>query len=169
MTITIYSAGAMEHLSQSEMEGWRHQAEAALPDVKFLHPTRRKPIHDQLELDSVKKLKELGFDTIEKLQELGFDKVKRETSLETFSRLKRIVAQDLIDIRNSDLILVNLKDSEPGKKWGSVMEVALAWEWGKPIIAIVDSQQFKHPFIYTMCTEVHYNLEDAIEAVKEYY
>jgi len=49
------------------------------------------------------------------------------------------------------------------------MEVALAWERGIPVIAIVDEKQFKHPFIYTMCTEVHHTLEDAIEAVREYY
>ena len=139
--ITIYTAGAMEHISKSDMEGWRNTAEAGLPDARFLHPTRRSPLHEQME----------------------------DGTLETFSKLKRIVAQDLKDIRDSDLILVNLKDSEPGKKWGSVMEVALAWEWGKPIIAIVDEKQFKHPFIYTMCTEVHYSLEDAIDAVKEYY
>ena len=140
MSITIYSAGAMEHVSKDAMEGWRHLAEEMIPDAKFLHPTRRKPLHDQME----------------------------DSTLETYSKLKRIVAQDLKDIKESDLVLVNLKDSEPGKKWGSVMEVALAWEWGKPVIAVVDEKQFKHPFIYTMCTEVHYSIEDGIEACKEY-
>jgi nucleoside 2-deoxyribosyltransferase len=139
--LTIYTAGAMEHISKDAMTGWRHKVEIDFPDAKFLHPTRRAPLHEQIE----------------------------NPTLETFSKLKRIVAQDLKDIREADLVLANLRDSEPGKKWGSVMEVALAWEWNKPIIAIVDKDQFKHPFIYTMCTEVHYTVEDAIEAIKEYF
>jgi hypothetical protein len=57
----------------------------------------------------------------------------------------------------------------PGKKWGTVMEVAQAYQWGKIIIALVDPDQFKHPFIYTYATEVHYDLQDALDAVVEYY
>jgi nucleoside 2-deoxyribosyltransferase len=139
--ITVYTCGAMEHVSEDAMKGWRAHLEDNLPDVKFLHPTRRMPLHQQME----------------------------DASLATYNKLKRIVAQDIKDINESDLIVANLKDSEPGKKWGSVMEVALAWERGIPVIAIVDEKQFKHPFIYTMCTEVHHTLEDAIDAVQEYY
>jgi hypothetical protein len=49
------------------------------------------------------------------------------------------------------------------------MEVAKAKEWNKVIIALVDPNQFKHPFIYTYATEVHYDLQDAVEAVVDYY
>ncbi len=138
MIKTVYTAGAMEHITDDQMTGWRNRVELELPDHKFYHPTRRAAIH------------------------------KEEYSIETYNKLHRIVAQDLEDIKKSDIILANIKDSEPGRKWGTVMEMALAWEWDKVVIAVVDIDQFKHPFVYTMCTEVHYNLEDAIEAVRMY-
>jgi len=138
--ITVYTCGAMEHISESDMKGWRLYMEENLPDVRFLHPTRRIPLHKQM----------------------------GDATMETYNKLKRIVAQDIKDIKNSSLVVANLRDSEPGKKWGSVMEVALAWDWGIPVIGIVDKKQFKHPFIYTMCTEVHYDVDSAIDAVKDY-
>ena len=137
----IYTAGGMEFVSEKDMLGWREEVEeqCSAAGIECLHPTRRKPLHDQL-----------------------------EDTLPSYNKLKRITTQDLIDIKSCDLILADLRDSSPGRKWGTCMEVALASEWNIPVIVIVDEDQFKHPFIYTFATEVHYTLQDAIDAVIDY-
>ena len=139
----VYTAGAMEHVSNSDMTGWRDYSDKFLDDfdIKCLHPTRRAPIHDQ----------------------------EADDDISTYNKLKRITAQDMADIKRSSVILADLRDSMPGKKWGTVMEIAQAYHWDKVIIALVDPGQFKHPFIYTYATEVHYDLQDALDAVIEYY
>lgn len=81
----------------------------------------------------------------------------------------RIFKADLQDISNSTVILANLSDQLPGKKWGTVCEIAHAHTKNKIIIVIMDKDQFLHPFILQYATEIHHTLEDAIEAVKEYY
>lgn len=87
----------------------------------------------------------------------------------TFNMMNRIVAQDLQDISYSRVVLVDLRDSTPGRKWGTVMEIALAQRDNRVIIAIVDEGQKKHPFIYTMVTEVHNSVEDAVDATISYW
>jgi len=82
---------------------------------------------------------------------------------------KRLFKCDLQDIDSSTVILANLSESLPGKKWGSVAEIAHAHTHNKIIIVILDKGQFNHPFIQCYATEIHYTLEDAIDAVKEYY
>jgi len=145
MSDYVYTAGAMEHVSTSDMMDWREYVDQALQefDIKCLHPTRRIPLHLSENYD--------------------------DADISTYNKLKRIEAQDMLDIKNSKVILADLRDSMPGKKWGTVMEVAKAKEWGKVIIVLVDPGQFKHPFIYTYATEVHYDLQEAIEAVLDYY
>jgi hypothetical protein len=143
MSEYVYTAGAMEHVSEQDMLGWRGQVEDFLADyyIDCLHPTRRVPIHSEA----------------------------RDNDLSTFNRLKRIEAQDMLDIKNSKVVLADLRDSMPGKKWGTVIEVAKASDWGKIVIVLVDPEQFKHPFIYTYATEVHYDLQEAMDAVLSYY
>jgi len=140
----VYTAGAMEHVSTAAMVDWRDYVDKYLYDfdIYCLHPTRRMPLH---------------------LQDSG------EDELSTYNRSKRIEAQDMLDIKRSRVVLADLRDSMPGKKWGTVMEVAKAKEMGKVVIVLVDPGQFKHPFIYTYATEVHYDLQEAVEAVLEYY
>jgi len=140
----VYTAGAMEHVTVADMLDWRDYVDKYLYkfDILCLHPTRRMALH---------------------LQE------EEESDMSTYNKLKRIEAQDMLDISNSKVVLADLRDSMPGKKWGTVMEVAKAKELGKVIIVLVDPEQFKHPFIYTYATEVHYDLHEAAEAVLEYY
>jgi nucleoside 2-deoxyribosyltransferase len=100
------------------------------------------------------------------------DPTRREkfhsTNMNT-NNANRILALDLQDISHSRVVLADLRDSQPGKKWGSVMEVAFAETKHKIIIVIMDENQFEHPFIKAYATEIHHNLDDALEAVTEYY
>jgi nucleoside 2-deoxyribosyltransferase len=81
----------------------------------------------------------------------------------------RIWKSDLQDISHSSVILANLSDALPGKKWGTVAEIAHAHTKNKIIIVLLEENQFKHPFIMQYATEVHYNLNSAIYAVREYF
>jgi nucleoside 2-deoxyribosyltransferase len=81
----------------------------------------------------------------------------------------RVVKHDLQDIHNSSVILVDLRDSTPGRKWGTVCEIAHSHTKNKVIIVVTDEGQFKHPFIEFYATEVHHSLEDAVEAVSTYF
>jgi hypothetical protein len=81
----------------------------------------------------------------------------------------RIVKHDLQDIHYSSVILVDLRDSTPGRKWGTVCEVAHAHTKNKIIIVVTDKGQFKHPFIEFYATEIHHSLDDAIQAVGTYF
>lgn len=138
MSFKVYTAGAIEHLNVVDAVGWRTDLEALLN----------------------------GFE-IEWLHPTR--RAPLHQSKPTYNRSHRIVAQDLRDLKNSDLIVFNLADSSAGdKKWGTCMELALCWEWKKPTIVLVDEGQFKHPFVYTMATEVYYTLEDIANAVADY-
>jgi len=81
----------------------------------------------------------------------------------------RIWKCDLQDISYSSVVLANLSDSLPGRKWGTVAEVAHAHTKNKIIIVLQDKDQFHHPFITQYATEIHYTLHDALEAVREYF
>jgi len=81
----------------------------------------------------------------------------------------RIFKADLQDIYYSSVILANISDSLPGKKWGTVCEIAHAHTKNKIIIVLQDKDQFHHPFITQYATEIHYTLENALLAVKEYF
>lgn len=136
----IYLAGAIEHISKEDMHGWR--------DVATLKFNRAD---------------------IEVLDPTRRAAAHVNDGDATFNKMHRIVQQDLQDISQSRVLLADLRDSQPGKKWGTVMEVALAHRDRRVVVVLVDKGQFKHPFIYTMATEVHYDLNDAINACIDYY
>jgi hypothetical protein len=63
-----------------------------------------------------------------------------------------IVSKDLLSIQRSDLLLANLDNfgckREP---YGTIMEIAMAWQLQKPIITITNNPVYiSHPFIKTM-------------------
>lgn len=81
----------------------------------------------------------------------------------------RVVKHDLQDIHFSSVILADLRNSTPGRKWGTVCELAHGHTKNKIMIVITDPDQFKHPFIEFYATEIHHSLDDAIEAVITYF
>jgi len=87
----------------------------------------------------------------------------------TIYTASRVVKHDLQDIAFSSIILADLRDSTPGRKWGTVCEIAHAHTKNKIIIVLNDKTQFKHPFIEFYATEIYNDLDKAIEAVSTYY
>jgi len=81
---------------------------------------------------------------------------------------KRIVKLDIEDIRNSKVVLLNLKDRGVGKAWGSICELMIAHGQLKTVVVVLE-EGFKHPFVEVFATEVHHTLEDAMKATLAYY
>lgn len=82
---------------------------------------------------------------------------------------KRIHAADLRDIADCMIILADIRKSRPGAKIGTHMEIQFAETKHKIIIVIQDKDQFTHPFVEACATEIHTSIDDAIEAIEEYY
>jgi nucleoside 2-deoxyribosyltransferase len=81
----------------------------------------------------------------------------------------RIFKCDLQDISYSSVVLANLSDTIPGRKWGTVAEIAHAHTKNKIIIVVLAPGQWVHPFISQYAHEIHTNMTSAVEAVKEYF
>ena len=86
----------------------------------------------------------------------------------TFNLARKIVQLDLQDIRNSNVVLLNLRARGKGKAWGSICELALASQQGKTVITVLEPG-LVHPFVEVLSTEIHSTLEDALEATLAYY
>jgi nucleoside 2-deoxyribosyltransferase len=141
----VYLAGPMEDCSADHMTGWRIDAQFSLgfADISSLDPTRRVSFHDQLG---------------DNLQDVT----------KTMNICKRIFKQDLHDIASSRVVLADVR-RDSGRGTGTSMELMFAHMKNKIIILWADEGDLIHPFYQAMATEKHYNLEDAIDAVKEYY
>jgi len=141
----VYLAGPMEDCSKETMTRWRKTAShhLYLSDIETLDPTRRVSFHDQL---------------TENLQDVT----------KTMNTCKRIFKQDLQDIANSKVVLADVRRNS-GRGTGTSMELMFAHTKNKIIILWANEGDFIHPFYEAMATEKHYTLDDAVEAVKEYY
>lgn len=80
----------------------------------------------------------------------------------------KIVAMDVQDVRKSSTVLLNLLNRGNGKAWGSICELMIAHQAGKPVIVVLE-EGYKHPFIDVYATEIHHTLEEAMEATLAYY
>jgi nucleoside 2-deoxyribosyltransferase len=81
----------------------------------------------------------------------------------------RIWKADLQDIAFSSVVLANLSDDIGGRKWGTVAEIAHAHTKNKIIIVVLAKDQWVHPFINQYATEIHTSIDEACDAVKEYF
>jgi len=141
----VYLAGPMEDCSEIDMTAWRKTATQVLSfaDIPTLDPTRRVSFHNQLQ---------------EHLQDVT----------KTMNTCKRIFKQDLQDIAESKIILADVRRNS-GRGTGTSMELMFAHTKNKIIILWANEGDYVHPFYEAMATEKHYNFNDALEAVAEYY
>jgi hypothetical protein len=135
----------MEDCTTEAMTNWRLRATEYLDmaDIATLDPTRRVSFHDQLG---------------DNLQDVT----------KTMNICKRIFKQDLHDIADSRVVLADVR-RDSGRGTGTSMELMFAHMKNKIIILWAAEGDFVHPFYEAMATEKHYNLYDALDAVKEYY
>lgn len=83
--------------------------------------------------------------------------------------MRRIFELDLLDIRESDFVLVNLNNDKLPKH-GTAMEVFYAsYVLRKPVIAFKESLTVYHPFFESLVTEWRSTVEKACETIIEEY
>ena len=136
----IYLSGAMSGISWEEQTKWRSQFQNA---IKFG------------DYDYEKKV--TFFDPT---QYYNFEEKRHKSERE-------IMEFDLYNLRNSDLVLVNLGNSGD-KSIGTSMELMLAKELHIPVIAFNGNKEI-HPWISEVCLRICDNLKEAVEHVVEFY
>jgi len=94
---------------------------------------------------------------------------KQHLNFTNTNNVNRVVKMDLQDISNSTVLLCDMRESQPGKRWGSMAEIAHAHTKNKIIIVWIDPGDTQHPFLNFYATEVHKSLSCACDAVTYYY
>lgn len=111
----IYLAGPITGLAYDESEDWRIQARKILPEwIATATPLRGKQY-----------LREHG-----KLPAFGYGKKPLSTN-------KGIVTRDSYDVRNCDMILMNLLDAKRISV-GTMIEMGWAYGYGTPIVLVME-------------------------------
>jgi len=142
----VYLAGPIEDVNYDHMTSWRKLASLAFDGagIGVLDPTRRISAHDQL------------------------NEIKIEDAVRSMNICKRIFKQDLMDISHSRVVLVDARRSS-GKGTGTAMEIMYAHMKNKIIILWADKDDNVHPFLEAVYSEKHFDFNEAVEAVLEYY
>ena len=94
---------------------------------------------------------------------------KNHNDYEKRNNINRVVKMDLQDISNSTVLLCDMREDQPGKRWGSMAEIAHAHIKNKIIIVWRGRKDELHPFLEFYATEVHYSLEKCCIAIKDYF
>lgn len=148
MAGTVYLSGPITGLDyQNARFGWRQEVAEALyfasSDIKVLSPMRHEA-----------HLAEIG--TIDTHYPEHF-----------FSKAKVIVEKDRLDIKRSDIILVNVLGAKR-VSIGTVSEIAMAYEQGKQIVLVMEDEgnPHEHPFVTELVSLRLNNLDDAVAAIK---
>src|SRR5210317_1145079 len=138
----VYLAGQMAGMSGQEMKAWRNVATSMIEnaDIPVLDPTRRTPYH-------------IGY-----LNDRGLER----------NLANRIFKQDLRDIARCEVLLVDMRNHEGVKAQGTAAEVMFAHMKHKTIIVWKNPEDHLNPFMTAMATEVHDDLDEAIQAAMEY-
>jgi nucleoside 2-deoxyribosyltransferase len=85
------------------------------------------------------------------------DPMRRDYRGKEDESVHEIVRGDLVDIRNSDWVLVNA--TRPS--WGTAMEIVYAYEMRKPVIAFVGDSRVS-PWLRYHCGAIVRTIEDAV-------
>ena len=94
---------------------------------------------------------------------------KQHCDYKNKNNVNRIVKMDLQDISNSTVLLCDMRENEPGKRWGSMAEVAHAHTKNKIIIVWRGEKDTIHPFLEFYATEIQNTLKDCCDAIVDYY
>lgn len=137
-TVRVYLSGAMSGISFEEQSKWRNQIINA---VKYNYECE-KNVH-------------------------FFNPVNYYNFEENNYKSEREIMEfDLYNLRNSNLVIVNLKNSS---SIGTAMELMLAKELNIPVIAFGVGEQEVHPWILETCTRVCDDLRDTVSHIVDFY
>lgn len=86
---------------------------------------------------------------------------------------KDVMYRDRADILRADIILVNLNDWGSERPMvGTMFELAWAWDHKKPVVAVVDDNNYlmkSHPFVVEAVTHYFEDLDSACKFVARYF
>jgi len=82
---------------------------------------------------------------------------------------KRIFELDMKDLRDADLMLVNLNDHKLAKHGTAIEVFQMNYHLRKPVIAFKSDPSVKHPFFEQLVTEWYSDVESAVQAVIQEY
>jgi hypothetical protein len=105
-----------------------------------------------------------GIETLDPTRRFSF-----HSGFQDRNAVNRVVKMDLQDISNSTVLLCDMRYNQPGKRWGSMAEIAHAHTKNKIIIVWTDEDDIKHPFLEFYATEIHHTLKECVEAIVNYY
>ncbi len=136
----LYCAGAITGLSYGGSTNWRDYVAGKLPQhIIAVSPMRGK---DYLSKEN---------------------RVKASYENIPLSSQKGIMTRDRFDVMRADMVLVNLLGTEK-VSLGSVMEVAWADAFRKPIILVMEENNIhSHPMLKEAAGFIVSNLDDAIQ------
>jgi hypothetical protein len=135
----LYCAGPITGVSYGESTDWREYVASKLPPyIKAISPMRAK-------------------------QYLAHEKTIRDSYEEhPLSSQKGITCRDRMDVMRCDMVLVNFLGATK-ISIGSVMEIAWADAWRKPIIIVMENNNIhSHAMLREVAGFIVTNLEEAI-------
>ena len=136
----IYLSGSMTNSSWEEQTKWRKQ------------------FRDAIKFGDYDYTKSVAF--FDPTQYYNFEEKKHKSERE-------IMEFDLYNLRNSDLVLVNLGNNGD-KSIGTSMELMLSKELHIPVIAFNGNKEM-HPWILETCSRMCTSLKEAVEYVVDFY
>lgn len=137
----VYLAGPVTGLTYTQARyGWRkYVAQRLLPGIAPLSPMRH--------------------------EHATFSEIAAEDPEFFRQRAKAIFNKDMLDIRRSDVVLVNLLGTTQCAK-GSLVEIGAAWALGKFIVVVVEPGTLHdYPFVTEPAGAVVTSLDDAIDMI----
>jgi len=142
----IYLAGAMSGLTYADAQEWRDTA------IQLLN---------EYGLTGYSPLRGTG-------KELGQTVIEGSPNTNVFLTSKGIVSRDHFDVKTSDAILINLLGTER-VSIGTVMEIALAWEYRIPVVLICEETNihWSHPFVNEMVSYRVDTLQDGVDTIAD--
>ena len=138
-SIRVYLSGGMSNLSIKEQTKWRRD----LKDIIWI----RGDFLDK---------KVYWFDPTE---HYNFEVKEHKTEKEPFE-------YDLYNLRNSDLVIVNFNDPN---SIGTAVELALAYEYRKPIVGLNEGNKELHPWLVEMTMRMCTDMAELCDYVMDFF
>lgn len=137
-TVRVYLSGAMSGISFEEQSKWRNNL---INEIKYNRDCD-KTVH-----------------FFNPVNYYNFEEKNHKSE-------KEIMEFDLYNLRNSNLVVVNLNNPS---SIGTAMELMLAKERNIPVIAFGIGEQEVHPWILETCTRICDNLRDVVNHIVDFY
>lgn len=147
MKLKAYLCGPMTGQTVDQCSGWRELAAERLGDLYHcVSPLRGKDYLPPGPLSA-------------------FANIENEVGA-VLSGAKGILHRDTWDVRRCDITFAIFQDTEI-VSIGSVMEIAFAHAFHKPIVAVID-ERHRHPFIVEAVTHLCPDYDTAIEVMRRF-